>query len=779
MPPRKKEPIHISPVMVTSTSQAAQGILEAIFKLNTGRILDSLKPVIKTYIGKNEGVAANVSTAKVSDVWKYIEDEINLDWQFIIDALKAGVGDGAGSTYASLAENLMGTSNLLTIYHGLLHDVGIAPFVERYFMEKYRPSIPDEDTLITMTRYKRIAPDKYLEYMSYHGYPSELSDHLAAAAQRPIDVSRATEVFWRAKIDVDAYKQILKENMIRDEHLDHYVELTDLIPPGPDLIQMVVREAFDPAQVVVAPPTFAEFMSKKGFKKEWSDRYWTAHFFRAAIGRIEERYRRGDLELSSLRAWYTLADIHPGDHDHLIGTIYDAPTRLDMRSGYASGVYTHADLVRFNRMRHLSPGDAETAARAIELYLLRDEVTKMASAAETDFVDDIMDESELRANLAALRFSPEEVDYRVSLAIWKKEMALRRVPKTTSKNLLSDEIIRMASAAEQDLVDDVIDESTFRADLKALQFTDAEIDYRASLAIHKRDTDLRRSAITVAKTQYQYDKITEQQLRQQLIDLHVAADRVELIITELSSKKKQTVTETKIEKRKRLTEAKIATARDLGLIGDDEYVRRLISIDYTDEDASLMLQIERTPRPISAEELDRRRRSIEARSNRARRRFDLQLAKIDSEILATTRERDDVETIAKESLDVLNLQITTLEREIVEFSTDDLISRAFARPLTRAEILRMNYTDVARRIYDEALGKPEYATLITTSIRDRLNNWKILRERREFAVASYDKRLRDLVQRKKDLEDLRDVIISQRNEELSEYEGELKLVVGG
>jgi len=779
MPPRKKEAVRISPVMVTSTSQAAQGILEAILKINTARILDSLKPSLKAYLGMKEDVAFKVSQAKVSEIWKPVEDALENDYLFILDAMKAGIGDGSGSLYASLAETLQGTSNLLSIYHGLLHDVGVAPFVERYFMEKYRPSIPDEDTLITLTRYKRMKPSEYLEYMSYHGYSTNLSHDLFAAAQRPIDISRATEIFWRAKIDSDAYKQILKENMIRDEHLDFFIELTDLIPPPPDLIQMVVREAFDPTQLVAAPGVFASYMSKKGFKKEWSDRYWTAHFFRAAIGRIEERYRRGALDTTSLRAWYTLADIHPGDHDHLIGTIYDAPTRLDMRSGYAAGVYTHADLVRFNRMRRLSPEDAETAARAIELYLLRDEITKMASAAETDFLDDVIDEAELRANLTALRFSPEEIEYRVQLAIHKKEMALRRLPRTTIKNVLSDEILRMAGAAEQDFVDDVIDESTFRADLKALQFTDAEIDYRVSLGIHKRETELRRSAITVAKTQYQYGKITEQQLRQQLIDLRVAADRVELIITELSARKKQTDIETKPEKKRRLTEAKIATARDLGLIGDDEYVRRLISIDYTDEDASLMLQIERTPRPISAEELARRRRSIEARLNRAIRRYDLQLAKIDSEIQATARERDDVETIAKESLDVLDLQISTLEREIVEFSTDELISRVHARLLTRAEILRMSAADIARKIYDEALGKPEYETLVTPDVRSRLNNWRLLRERSEFAVASYDKRLRDLVQRKTDLKALRDIITSQKSEEVSEYQDELKFMVGG
>jgi len=777
-PPKKLE-VGVVPVVTTSASQAAQAIADIMYKMTIIKSLDVFTPAIEAYLNYPEAVADMVSHPERGTPPATIKKELKGDWDRIITLMKAGVTSGSGSLFPSIFESLTGAHLLLSTYHSQVYQSGVAPFLQRYLLGKFRPSIPDEDTLVTLLVLGRISPKDYTQYMSYHGYSDSISADIVAAAQRPIDIARATELFWRQKLQVTDYKQVLSENMIRNEHLDYYLELADLIPPPPDLIQMVVREAFDPKQLVTAPSIFAEFMSKKGFKKEWSDRYWTAHFFRAAIGRIEDRYVRGALTETELRAWYTLADIHPGDHDHLLGTIYSAPSRLDARFGYATGVYKHADLVRFNRMRRMSPEDADTSATAQELYLLRDEVTKMASAAETDFLDDVIDESELRANLTALRFSPEEIEYRVQLAIWKKEMALRRLPKTTVKNVLGDEILRMAGAAEEDFVDDVIDESTFRADLKALQFTEAEIDYRVSLGIHNRERELRRSAISVAKTQYQYDKITEQQLRQQLIDLHVAADRVELIIIELSTKKKQTTTETKTEKKKRLSEAKIATARDLGLIGDDEYVRRLISIDYTEEDASLMLSIERTPRPISAEELARRRRSIESRLNRAIRRYDLQLAKIDSEIQATARERDDVEAIAKESLDVLDLQITTLEREIVEFSPDDLISRAYARTLTRADILLLKPEEVSRRIYGEILAKPELAPLIPADVRGRLNNWKILRERREFAVASYDKRLKDLVQRTTDLKSLRDIIISQKNEEISEYQDELKLVVGG
>jgi len=771
--------VGVVPVVTTSASQAAQAIADIIYKMTIVASLDGVRANIGPYLTQGEFVAGEVSRPEVRDPSDFIVSNLTSIYEYVIDLLKAGVTSGSAGLFASVYESLTGCQYLLQAFHGSLYQIGVTPFIHRYFMTKYRPSIPDEDTLITLRRYNVITADKYAAYMAFHGYSVDFTNQLFLATQRPIDVARATESLWRGKLGVDAYKQILKENMIRDEHIDFLVDLTELIPPAPDLIQMVVREAFDPKQVVSAPEVFAEYMAKKGYKQPWPDRYWTAHFFRAAIGRIEDRYCRGALTESGLRAWYTLADIHPGDHDHLLGTIYSAPTRIDARFGYATGVYAHDDLVRFNRMRRMSPSDADTSARAQELYLLRDEVTRMASAAETDFLDDVLTEDELRANLEALRFSAEEVEYRVTLALHKKAMALRRIPRTTQKNVLVDEINRLASAAQKDFEDDVIDEAVLRADLTALQFTAEEIEYRVSLGLHNRFTSLRRLNMDALKTQFLYAKIDENTFRSEMIALGVSAERVDAIIREMLPRRKTVKTDVVVEKKKKLTEAKIASARDLGLISDTEYISRLTEIDYTPEDAALLLSIELTPKPVTAEELDRRRRSIESRLNRARRRYDLELTKFSAEITQVDKDRADLDYVTKESLDIIDVQVGILEREIRDLTPDDVIIQIYRRPMTRVEISRLSAAEVTRRIYDEGLVKPEISALIPDPVKTRLNNWRVLRERREYAIATYDKRSSDLVKRKQDLLETRSMIEAQRDDEIAEYENELKLLVGG
>jgi len=447
----------------------------------------------------------------------------------------------------------------------------------------------------------------------------------------------------------------------------HWLRIhTPMIPPAQDLIQMVVREAFDPTQVVKAPDKFAEYMEYTGFSREWSDRYWTAHFLRAPLGAMEENYRRGFLTEAELRAWFIIADIHPGDHDAIMNQIYGAPTRLDLRQGYAARVYSREDLVRYLRMRRLSPEDAELAAEAIIMYLLRDEITKLASGSEDDYVDDLIGLDQHGANLEALQFAPEEIEYR----------------------------------------------------LVAAQ--------------HRRTTMLRRQALSTSKSQFLKDRITEEQYRQDLLKWGVSAERAKFIIKDAAALKTQQARETTAEKKKKLTVATVDKARELGLISDQEYVRRLVDSDYDEEDARLMLAIELTPRPVSLEELERRRRSIISRRNRALRRFEAQLLRISQQIENTEAQRDNLEKVKAESLDVYT--------EEIEYITSIL------------PMLPEDQAETRRR---------RRATLTA---------------RMEAAEARFNSQLEALIRQISDLTETKILVEQQQAEELEEYDNELRLL---
>ncbi|GAI66739.1 unnamed protein product, partial [marine sediment metagenome] len=76
----------------------------------------------------------------------------------------------------------------------------------------------------------------------------------------------------------------LRKIGIHPDYIDVYKTLAYPIPPVADIITMAVREAFSPeiaarfGQYQDYPPAFEEWAQKKGLSKEWSQRYWAAHW---------------------------------------------------------------------------------------------------------------------------------------------------------------------------------------------------------------------------------------------------------------------------------------------------------------------------------------------------------------------------------------------------------------------------------------------------------------------------------------------------------------------
>jgi len=627
--------------------------------------------ISESAVGFSETVTAGIGTLsdQVSATGFWIVDGVHTAF----DGAATAIGDTLGSIFKSPLQSL---SDFLVIFQmapkvadpmGIINNItALTSQVEPLYTRMFRGHSP-------------LTPDEAAKMASEWEPAANLVFNLAQAGLAIIEAATLGLVdvnlagFMNSPILKTYFGTAERMAQTRDEAtvlipLRYYYlrETLPMIPPTPDLIQMVVREAFDPKQVVKAPAVFAEYMEFTGFSREWSDRYWTAHFFRAPLGVMEENFRRGFLEEAELRAWFIIADIHPGDHDYIMNQIYGAPTRLDLRQGYAARVYSKEDLVHYLRMRRLSPRDAELAAEAIILYLLRDEITKLASGSEDDYVDDLISLAEHAANLEALQFSPEEIEYRVAIAE------------------------------------------------------------------HRRDTLLRRQALSTARSQFLKDRITEEQYREDLLKWGVSADRAEFIIKDAAALKTQQTRETTAEKKKKLTKATVDKALELGLIGDQEYVRRLMDADYDEEDSRLMLSIESTPRPVSLEELERRRRSIISRRNRALRRFEAQLLRISQEIENTEAQRDNLEKVKAESLDVYT--------EEIEYITSIL------------PMLPEDQAETRRR---------RRATLTA---------------RMEAAEARFNAQLEALIRQISDLQETKALVEEQQAEEIEEYDNELMIL---
>jgi len=173
------------------------------------------------------------------------------------------------------------------------------------------------------------------------------------------------------------------------------------IPPAPDLIQMVVREAFLPEMVVTAPKVFSDYMMESGYAPEWSDRYWTAHFVPIDLRQAYENLWRGFWTKEDFMFALHIADIHPRWREDIYNVAFRPPSMREMGYGWDMGVYTEEDIATYRRWGGLSPEDAAKAARAMVAYRLHAEQEALRSLAVRLYREGLDGPEEFEANLEA------------------------------------------------------------------------------------------------------------------------------------------------------------------------------------------------------------------------------------------------------------------------------------------------------------------------------------------------------------------------------------------
>ena len=482
---------------------------------------------------------------------------------------------------------------MITAYHSIVetiakteHEAGLIPAYKNWMLKRYRPMIPG--------------------------------------------ISEAQEMLWRDKLNMNQFRDVVAMYGFRDIYEEGYVELTQSIPPAPDIITMVVREAFVPEMVIQAPEEFAYWMTKRGFAKEWADRYWTAHFVPIALTQAYENLWRGYWTKEDFMRALHIADIHPMWREDIYQVAFRPPGVRELGYGYDTGLYSIEDIIRYRRWGGLAPEDAEKAGTAMVAYRTEAERETLRREALADYVVGLDTEEELRGKLGAIGGRPEIID------LW------------------------------------------------------------VARAKYREARDLKLDIIKVAKDQFVKGYIKEDELRQSLIDLGVKGERLEVNVLEAQTRRARYKAEETFEKKRKLSEAKIAKAWELGLIGDEQYTSALIERDYTEEDAKLLLEIERTPKPITPEELERRRRAITVRINRIQRRYEMMLARVDRQTALISGEIESLELEMKEVLDVIDTEISSIEEELAAITPEVLrrpilaamerVKRRYERMLARLDM---------------------------------------------------------------------------------------------
>ena len=180
----------------------------------------------------------------------------------------------------------------------------------------------------------------------------------------------------------------LRQIGIHPEYFDTYKTLAYPIPPVADIITMAVREAFTPdiaarfGQYEDYPPALEEWALKKGLSREWSERYWAAHWSLPSSLQGFEMLHRGVISEGELHMLLRALDVMPFWRDKLTQIAYRRLTRVDIRRMYKAGVLTKAEVYE----SYLQHGYTDENAKRMTEFTVQWALPKEASITRSDIL---------------------------------------------------------------------------------------------------------------------------------------------------------------------------------------------------------------------------------------------------------------------------------------------------------------------------------------------------------------------------------------------------------
>ena len=208
-----------------------------------------------------------------------------------------------------------------------------------------------------------------------------------------------------------------------------YKELAYQIPPVADIITMAVREAFTPeiaarfGQYEDFPEPFAEWAAKKGLSKEWSERYWAAHWNLPSPLQGFEMLHRGVIGEGELNMLLRALDVMPFWRDKLTQIAYRRLTRVDIRRMYRVGVLDEKGVYDAYLKHGYNPENAERMSE----FTIRQTLATLSKFTSGDIVKAfstrMISRSDAMSLLDMIGIKREDANYILSTAEYKRQWA--------------------------------------------------------------------------------------------------------------------------------------------------------------------------------------------------------------------------------------------------------------------------------------------------------------------------------------------------------------------
>jgi len=234
-----------------------------------------------------------------------------------------------------------------------------------------------------------------------------------------------------------------------------YKELAYQIPPVADIITMAVREAFTPdvaakfGQYEDFPNDLEEWGLKKGLSKEWTQRYWAAHWNLPSPQQGFDMLHRGVINTSELNMLLRALDVMPFWRDKLTAVAYRPLTRVDVRRMYKQGVLDEREVFEAYKDHGYSDENAERMTE----FTIRQTLATLSKFTSGDiikaFTNRMIDRGTAVSLLGDIGIRSEDAGYIVSTAEYKRKWAFTDDQIAGIRNLYKKRIYDVNQASDK------------------------------------------------------------------------------------------------------------------------------------------------------------------------------------------------------------------------------------------------------------------------------------------------------------------------------------------
>lgn len=616
----------ISAALVTNVGQAVSGVTSSALLFFAGLDIDSLRPNLKTYLGRNIDLARSLKGEDLSGISNTIEEVLDGEYNHMFDALKAGLGQGVGGLHSSLYGLITGTDALIGGYLGLIQQAGINPIISRWVNDKIRPNIPDAETAWFMQRIGQLSEGQYGAYLHQNGWDDNFAGALGWAWTRQPPIEILLEMFRRKYINMDMLTERLKWYRFDDAMIANTTQLAVQYPEPYRLAEMASKALIETSEYHRVAGIF-------GLEPFWADTWLEAQMKFPDINTAMALLRRGEINEETFYFWMQMQQMAPEETtavlklkdvippvqdlihfavreaygEHKPEEQYPAMVSIAKKMGLseeASSWYWYAhwnrialgqmfanyhrgnwDKTKLEYMLKIADVHPDDRADIINVAFLPPSIREMGYGWDVGAytVDDI----ERFRRWGGL--SPEDAKKAAgSMVAYRTE---------TERNAVRTELMYAYG-------DDRIDAETFTQGLLDLNTQTEAIDYwvrRAELykeRVLKPTTDVEGRTVSGSEslTAFKLSIISEEQARALLSKLFWTEERIEIAINRAKMEIEQDKTKAETVKYRKLTVAQVTNLFNLQLINKEQMVTEFILIGYNPDDAELLAEVYTKPK---------------------------------------------------------------------------------------------------------------------------------------------------------------------------------------